>query len=1235
MLPLQGGTENLSDSGLRLGRLAVKTAIQFTQITDNRLSGTIEPKDGNAAGRRSRALSKIRLSGIPAILKLGSGNPGKRRRRWLLLGVEFVAGITVALAILAGLVAWRISDGEISLDFLAGPVERAINSELDGYNVQVGGAILERADGEAGISFRLRDLALLNDDGVLLAEVPRAAVSLSPLKLLTGDVTPTSIDLIGPRLVVILRDDGRLKIDVEREGREPGYGPLTPTQSTSLADGNEVERIADGASPGLPTAAELKQILGIGENASVGSFFGNLDRVGILDADLVFVHEKLGLRWGIKQGDLALFRDEGGIRYEASADLSDSAGGWPLQVTGIVSDPGDGLKITVGITDFIPRQAATIVEGLGGLAMLDLPIAAVGEILLDDNATVRHYDLTARLDAGFLRLGDDTDRGFLVDEGLINVSYDVQDNLIRVTSSSFEFGDDRVTLNGSIIPPVAATEGVPENRFWNFLLVASEGLFTAEGVDTPLEMEEAKILGRYDPRNGEIWIDRAAMSAGGTGIGLSGRIKAAARSPEIELSARFLPMGVDVFKQIWPTMLAPGARRWFFENIHDGFITDFAVVADFPAGMIADLDVGAPIPQEALDLAFGFTDITARYFSALPDLAGAAGRGRMKGGHFTVDVLHGAITVGSGAVVEEVTGTIEIPNATEDPAIAYIRTTGAGSTTALLELMNYAPLEYADDIGLDPAEIGGNSTLELDLSVPLLTNVTYEDVNIAARAEIHEFAVPDLFGDQDVENGELILRVLPTRMEAAGEMDLSGVATHLNWRRPFGVPGSGNLALRMRLNEEDRSRLGLDLDFLHGPVEVEIVPENISVPGSDLSILVDLTEASLRYSELGWEKSVGVVGEVQFSLVREPDGNFQLNDFKLAALETAVSGAIIIDSESRILRADFPEFSLNQGDQLSVSVHRSDDNTLNVTARGQSFNAGGVLQGMFTGNSPGRRSNSRGTINLDAVIARVTGEGGSEITDVNAQAKLTGQETSRLSLEARAEGGVMTIDISPNGNGRNMRISSANAGATLRFAGLYSLVQGGTMVLNAVLPNNSAGGIHGQLVASRFRMVDDRIFVPLAENTDNDVIQQTGAQQSSQPLGPGNYFERLSMPFVRTNGVLQIGESFINGPTVGATFKGQVDFNRETINLAGTYVPLYALNNLLSNVPVFGQILTGGRNEGVLAVTFAVAGPLSDAQMIVNPVSAMAPGVFRKLFDFGSGGSGQQPRQPVVVEETR
>ena len=52
---------------------------------------------------------------------------------------------------------------------------------------------------------------------------------------------------------------------------------------------------------------------------------------------------------------------------------------------------------------------------------------------------------------------------------------------------------------------------------------------------------------------------------------------------------------------------------------------------------------------------------------------------------------------------------------------------------------------------------------------------------------------------------------------------------------------------------------------------------------------------------------------------------------------------------------------------------------------------------------------------------------------------------------------------------------------------------------------------------------------------------------------------------------------------------------------------------------VFGPLLGGGRNEGLFAVNFRVAGQATAPTLTVNPLSAIAPGFLRKLFGAGSG----------------
>ncbi len=69
----------------------------------------------------------------------------------------------------------------------------------------------------------------------------------------------------------------------------------------------------------------------------------------------------------------------------------------------------------------------------------------------------------------------------------------------------------------------------------------------------------------------------------------------------------------------------------------------------------------------------------------------------------------------------------------------------------------------------------------------------------------------------------------------------------------------------------------------------------------------------------------------------------------------------------------------------------------------------------------------------------------------------------------------------------------------------------------------------------------------------------------------------------------------------------------------GTFVPLYGLNNVVAQVPLFGPLLAGGHNEGLFAVNFRVAGRLASPDVSVNPLSAVAPGFLRKLFSAGGG----------------
>ena len=97
---------------------------------------------------------------------------------------------------------------------------------------------------------------------------------------------------------------------------------------------------------------------------------------------------------------------------------------------------------------------------------------------------------------------------------------------------------------------------------------------------------------------------------------------------------------------------------------------------------------------------------------------------------------------------------------------------------------------------------------------------------------------------------------------------------------------------------------------------------------------------------------------------------------------------------------------------------------------------------------------------------------------------------------------------------------------------------------------------------------------------------------------------------------------------IGATVDGYIDYLRDDVRMRGTFVPLYGLNNMFGQIPIVGLFL-GGSNEGLLGVTYEVVGPPSAPMLRVNPISAVAPGLLRKFFEF----PGQRQLEPQSYAE--
>jgi hypothetical protein len=206
-----------------------------------------------------------------------------------------------------------------------------------------------------------------------------------------------------------------------------------------------------------------------------------------------------------------------------------------------------------------------------------------------------------------------------------------------------------------------------------------------------------------------------------------------------------------------------------------------------------------------------------------------------------------------------------------------------------------------------------------------------------------------------------------------------------------------------------------------------------------------------------------------------------------------------------------------------------------------------------------------------------------------------GREQLAVAMTRNA-GGVPQIEISTN-----------DAGSFLSFLDIYRKMENGVLNASVQIGQNRADG-----------SVKIHDFFVKGEPTIRQLMAQSGVSRTDN-RGITRFdpdlvrVGRLQSEFNWSQGRLAVSDGVLSGPEIGLTFEGFIDFQRDRLDLAGSYVPAYALNNLLSNIPVLGVVIAGGQHEGIFALNYHVTGLLSAPVVSVNPLSAIAPGLMRKI----------------------
>ena len=115
--------------------------------------------------------------------------------------------------------------------------------------------------------------------------------------------------------------------------------------------------------------------------------------------------------------------------------------------------------------------------------------------------------------------------------------------------------------------------------------------------------------------------------------------------------------------------------------------------------------------------------------------------------------------------------------------------------------------------------------------------------------------------------------------------------------------------------------------------------------------------------------------------------------------------------------------------------------------------------------------------------------------------------------------------------------------------------------------------------------------------------------------GEGLSFDILEIDMEKNKNFLKINEILALGPSVSVLMEGYQDNNGLT-SLMGTLVPAKTFNNIISKIPVIGDIVIPKEvGEGLFGISFKIKGTKDKMKTTINPIRTLTPRFIQKILD--------------------
>ena len=503
-------------------------------------------------------------------------------------------------------------------------------------------------------------------------------------------------------------------------------------------------------------------------------------------------------------------------------------------------------------------------------------------------------------------------------------------------------------------------------------------------------------------------------------------------------------------------------------------------------------------------------------------------------------------------------------------------------------------------------------------------------------AERFEGRVTDgKIGGLKVDGGSVEIRFGggPARLKASA--DVSGPSDEILAildQPPLGIPQRIGIAAR-GLGGTSRSHVEVEMPLKSGLLSTDIkvtakgelhdaslanLVAGVGIEGGDLTVRVDDGNVNVE-GESGLTGLPMPVGRPRVAVAYVPStgGSADRLDIALESEELLAKGVATLDGKT--LRALSIARLRCWGNDLAAELTRRENGVYRISVDAASVDLEPVLR--ERGPVVEEADTVQEAYDLDFRVQRVSIGRGVELSAAQGVAH---GERGRLAAFSGtgnvANAGQLRVNLVEQGPTRRLDVSSDRAGELLEAVGMFRGAEGGQLAFAGTVDDRGEKArVVGRLDLKDVRVTQAPIVARvLSLGSLNGIASLLG--------GKGILISRAQVPLTWSRDRLDVRGATAVG-AIGITVDGGVDQVNRTIDLRGSVFPAYTLNSALGKIPFIGDFLVGEKGGGVFGIAYRVSGSLDNPNVEANPLSALAPGMLRRMFVDPFKHEGDRPKE--------